>query len=125
MIVTPPRRHEEFMLSTLHDTAVALQEGRLSAVALTEDALARATDPAGEGARVFTKVYAERARAAAQACDTLRAAGLSRSPIDGLPISIKDLFDVAGETTLAGSVALEGAPVADDHAVVVQRLLAA
>lgn len=113
------------MLSTLHDTAVALQEGRLSAVALTEDALARAVDPAGEGARVFTKVYAERARAAAQASDTLRAAGLSRSPIDGLPISIKDLFDVAGETTLAGSVALEGAPVADEHAVVVQRLLAA
>ena len=113
------------MLSTLHDTVTALQQGRLSAVELTEAALARATDPAGEGARVFTRVYAEQARAAAQASDTLRAAGLSRSPIDGVPISIKDLFDVAGETTLAGSVALEGAPVAEDNAVVVQRLITA
>jgi len=113
------------MLSTLHDTVTALQQGRLSAVELTESALARATDPAGEGARVFTRVYAEQARAAAQASDTLRAAGLSRSPIDGIPISIKDLFDIAGETTLAGSVALEGAPVAEENAVVVQRLIAA
>lgn len=113
------------MLSTLHDTVTALQQGRLSAVELTESALARATDPAGEGARVFTRVYAEQARAAAQASDTLREAGLSRSPIDGVPISIKDLFDVGGETTLAGSVALEGAPAAEDNAVVVQRLIAA
>lgn len=121
----PPSGYEDFMLSTLHDTATALQQGRLSAVELTEAALARAADPAGEGARVFTRVYAEQARAAAQASDTLRAAGLSRSPIDGLPISIKDLFDVAGETTLAGSVALQGAPAAEENAVVVQRLLAA
>ena len=113
------------MYATLHDTMTALQQGRLSAVELTETALAGATDPAGEGARVFTKVYAEQARAAARASDILRAAGLSRSPIDGLPISIKDLFDVAGEPTLAGSVALEGAPAADESAVVVQRLLAA
>ena len=113
------------MLPTLNDTAAALQQGRASSVELTEAALARAADPAGEGARVFTHVYAEQARAAARASDTLRAAGLSRSPIDGLPISIKDLFDVAGETTLAGSVARQGEPAADEHAVVVQRLLAA
>lgn len=113
------------MLTTLHDTALALQQGRLTAVELTESALARATDPAGEGARVFTRVYAEQARAAAQASDTLRAAGLTRSPIDGLPISIKDLLDVAGETTMAGSVAREGEPAAEEHALVVQRLLAA
>jgi len=113
------------MLSTLHDTAAALQQGRLSAVELTEAALARATDPAGEGARVFTRIYAEQARAAARASDALRAAGLARSSIDGLPISIKDLFDVAGETTLAGSVALQDAPAAEENAVVVQRLLAA
>lgn len=113
------------MLPTLHDTAVALQEGRLSAVALAESAIARATDPAGEGARVFTRLYADQARAAARASDALRAAGLARSSIDGLPISIKDLFDVAGETTMAGSVAREGAPAAEKHAVIVQRLLAA
>lgn len=113
------------MLATLNDTAASLREGRTSSIELTEAALARAADPAGEGARVFTRVYAEQARAAARAADTLRAAGLARSPIDGLPISIKDLFDVAGEITLAGSVARQGEPAADEHAVVVQRLLAA
>jgi len=113
------------MLATLNDTAASLREGRTSSIELTEAALARAADPAGEGARVFTRVYAEQARAAARAADTLRAAELARSPIDGLPISIKDLFDVAGETTLAGSVARQGEPAADEHAVVVQRLLAA
>src|SRR5690606_35571289 len=121
----PARRYEDFMLPTLNDTAADLHEGRSSSAELTESALARAQDPAGEGARVYTRLYAEQARAAAQASDTLRAAGLSRSPIDGLPISIKDLFDVAGETTLAGSVARQGEPAADEHAVVVQRLLAA
>src|SRR5690606_15432367 len=60
---------------------------------------------------------------AAKASDTLRAAGLRRSPIDGLPISVKDLFDIAGRTTLAGSVARQGAPVAQKNAVVVQRLI--
>ncbi|MCD0502900.1 amidase [Bordetella petrii] len=113
------------MLATLNDTAAALQQGRSTALELAEAALARATDPAGEGQRVFTRLYADQARAAARASDTLRAAGLARSPIDGLPISIKDLFDVAGETTLAGSVARQGEPAADEHAVVVQRLLAA
>src|SRR5690606_13250834 len=121
----PPPRREDPMLATLNDTAASLREGRTSSIELTEAALARAADPAGEGARVFTRVYAEQARAAARAADTLRAAGLARSPIDGLPISIKDLFDVAGETTLAGSVARQGEPAADEHAVVVQRLLAA
>lgn len=113
------------MLPTLHDTAIALQQGRVTSVELTEAALARATDVSGEGARVYTRLYTEQARAAARASDTLRAAGLARSPIDGLPISIKDLFDVAGETTMAGSVAREGEPAADEHALVVQRLLAA
>lgn len=113
------------MFPSLSEQSADLHAGRTTAVALVEAALARATDPAGEGARVFTKLYADQARAAAQASDTLRAAGLSRSPIDGLPISIKDLFDVAGDTTMAGSVAREGEPPAAEHAVVVQRLLAA
>ena len=64
-------------------------------------------------------------RAAAQASDLLRGAGLARSAIEGLPISIKDLFDVAGDTTAAGSVVLAGAPPATQHAAIVRRLLAA
>ena len=110
---------------TLAGQARALRDGQHSATALAEEALARAADPAGEGARVFIKRYPERARAQAQAADTLRQAGLARSAIDGLPISIKDLFDVAGDVTLAGSVALRDAAPASRTASVIQRLEAA
>ena len=48
-----------------------------------------------------------------------------RSPLDGLPVSIKDLFDIAGQTTCAGSVLLRDAPPAARNATVVDRLLAA
>lgn len=113
------------MVSTLNDLNLALREGRVSSVELTEAALARAQDEAGEGARVFTRLYAESALAQARASDTLRAAGIVRSAVEGLPISIKDLFDIEGETTMAGSVAREGEPAADADAEVVRRLVAA
>ncbi len=113
------------MLSTLDELNLALQEGRKTSIELTEEALARIGDPAGEGARAFTRVYAEQARAQARASDLLREAGLRRSAVDGLPVSIKDLFDVRGETTMAGSVAREGEPPAEHNAVVVDRLIAA
>jgi aspartyl-tRNA(Asn)/glutamyl-tRNA(Gln) amidotransferase subunit A len=113
------------MLATIDDQSIALRERRSSSAALTEAALARATAPDGEGARVFTRLYPDAARAAAGASDMLRKTGPARSPIDGLTVSIKDLFDVAGETTLAGSVALQGAPAAAEHALVVKRLIAA
>lgn len=105
--------------------AAALREGRSSSAALCEQALEKIQAPGGEGPRAFTRVYAESARAAARASDVLRAAGLGRSVIDGVPISIKDLFDIAGETTLAGSIARQGEPAAGEHATVVKRLLAA
>lgn len=111
------------MLPTINELQQALSSGETSSLALTQAALARIEDPHGEGARAFTKVYREQALAAAQASDTLRSAGLSRSPIDGLPISIKDLFDVAGEVTLAGSVVLEDALPANRNATIVQRLM--
>lgn len=112
-------------MSTISQCAAALREGRSSSVVVTDAALERIGAPAGEGARSFTRVYADPARAAARASDALRAVGLDRSVIDGLPISIKDLFDVAGETTMAGSVARQGEPMATEHAAVVKRLLAA
>ncbi|AKZ64223.1 amidase [Herbaspirillum hiltneri N3] len=113
------------MIPSLHQHSEDLRTGRSSSLELTERALDLAAAADGEGARVFTRLYADSARAAASASDTLRAAGLTRSPVDGLPVSIKDLFDVAGETTLAGSVALRGYPAATGNAVVVQRLIAA
>jgi aspartyl-tRNA(Asn)/glutamyl-tRNA(Gln) amidotransferase subunit A len=116
MTTTPP---------TLHTLSEALRQNGVSSAALTEAALERALAPSGEGSRVFTEIYATAARAAAQASDLLRASGQVRSPIDGLPISVKDLFDVAGSTTRAGSMALRDAAPACASALVVQRLTAA
>lgn len=110
---------------TLEYLRAELATGRTSAVTLAEAALARARDPAGEGARVFTQLSTERALAAARASDGLRAAGIVRSPLEGIPVSIKDLFDVAGETTTAGSAVLRGAAPAASNAPVIDRLIAA
>ncbi|MXQ11479.1 amidase [Microvirga makkahensis] len=110
------------MTTTVNEQQQALAQGRTTSMDLTEEALSRAADPGGEGARVFTKLYPDQARAAAQASDILRKAGMTRSPIDGLPISIKDLFDVAGDVTMAGSVARAGEPAAAEDALVVRRL---
>ena len=91
-----------------------------------EQALARIADPNGEGARACLTVYAQDARAAADAADARAARGASLGPLDGVIVSIKDLFDVAGEPTRAGSkiLAEEAAPATADAAVV-QRLRAA
>ena len=109
-------------LRTIAEYAAALREGRTTSSALIEETLERIAEPAGEGARAFTRVYTQQARAAAAASDLLRAAGLARSPLEGLPVSIKDLFDIAGETTLAGSVVLKGSAPASGDAEVVRRL---
>jgi aspartyl-tRNA(Asn)/glutamyl-tRNA(Gln) amidotransferase subunit A len=90
-----------------------------------EQALARITDPAGEGARAFTRVYADTARAEADHSDRLRHAGIVRSHIDGMPVSVKDLFDVGGDVTRAGSKLLASAPPAAHDAAAVARLRAA
>ena len=72
---------------------------------------------------IFTKLYPESAIAAAVYADSLRHIGApALSPIAGLPVSIKDLLDVAGETTLAGSIVLKDAPAATKDAPVVKRL---
>lgn len=113
------------MTETLSALSAALAAGRTNAQALAEAAVARARDPAGEGARVFTTHAGDKAIAAARASDALRAAGAARSPLEGLPVSVKDLFDIAGETTRAGSVVLAEAPPAARHATIVARLLAA
>jgi aspartyl-tRNA(Asn)/glutamyl-tRNA(Gln) amidotransferase subunit A len=92
---------------------------------LVDAALAQIADPAGEGVRTFVKVYGDNARTAADAQDRLRKAGYVASPLAGLPVSLKDLFDVSGEVTLAGSKALDDRPPATCDAPIVSRLRAA
>lgn len=72
--------------------------------------------------KVFGTVYANEARAEADASDKRLQEGCSRGPLDGRIVSIKDLFDVKGEPTLAGSVIRKSALHAQCDAVVVQRL---
>src|SRR6266481_3034901 len=110
---------------TVLGLAEDLAAGRTSSRTLIEAALARIADPSGEGARSFVKVYADSARAAADAQDRLRRAGYVASPLAGLPVSVKDLFDIAGERSLAGSKALDDLPPAEHDAPAIARLRAA
>ncbi len=108
--------------ATLATLSADLAAGRSSSRALVEACLARIEDPAGEGRRTFLQVDRQAALAQAQAMDALRAAGAALSPYAGIPISIKDLFDVAGQITRAGSTVLsDRAPAAAD-ALCVARL---
>jgi aspartyl-tRNA(Asn)/glutamyl-tRNA(Gln) amidotransferase subunit A len=109
-------------IATLTDD---LARGNTSATTLNEAAFAAIDDPSGEGKRVFTKLYRPQASTTASACDAARAAGVEQGPLAGLPISIKDLFDVAGEPTRAGSRSRDDALPATADAAIVARLRAA
>jgi amidase/aspartyl-tRNA(Asn)/glutamyl-tRNA(Gln) amidotransferase subunit A len=88
-----------------------------------EAALATQSQPACRHA--FVRSFAAQARAAAAATDALHAAGAPLSPLAGWPVSVKDLFDVQGVPTTAGSAALADAPPAAADAPAVARLRAA
>jgi aspartyl-tRNA(Asn)/glutamyl-tRNA(Gln) amidotransferase subunit A len=113
------------IMRTIEQHAQALADGRTTSRELVEQRLACIANPNGEGARAFIKVHAEQARAMADAMDTLRRARREPSRYAGIPVSLKDLFDIAGEATPAGSRVLADAPPAGAHAPVVQRMLAA
>jgi len=112
-------------IATIENIALALQQGKTCSVDLVNTALARIQDPLGQGGVVFTRVFDQIAREQAVASDERRAAGHALSMIDGVPICVKDLFDVAGYTTMAGSVVLSDWVPATEDAVIVQRLHAA
>ena len=85
-----------------------------------EAALAR-IETVGDSA-IFTRLYIASARPAADAADRRLQSGRGLGPLDGAIVTIKDLFDVAGEPTTAGSAILRDAPAAVADAVVVRRL---
>jgi aspartyl-tRNA(Asn)/glutamyl-tRNA(Gln) amidotransferase subunit A len=87
-----------------------------------EEALARIADPKGEGRVTCLSVYADSAREEADAADQRARDGRTLGPLDGAILSIKDLFDVAGEPTRAGAKVLADAPFAAADAAVVRRL---
>jgi aspartyl-tRNA(Asn)/glutamyl-tRNA(Gln) amidotransferase subunit A len=108
----------------IDELAQALAEGTTTSRTLIEQSLAKIADPDGEGARTFIKVHADQARAMADAADLLRAHGRAPGPYTGIPIALKDLFDIAGEPTPAGSAILADAPAAKANAPAVARMLA-
>jgi aspartyl-tRNA(Asn)/glutamyl-tRNA(Gln) amidotransferase subunit A len=94
----------DIAFSSLGELARGLRDGLYSCVELTDlylDRIARFD----ERANAYVNVYAESARLAAQAADLQRQGGLPLPPLHGLPIAIKDLCDVAGQVTTAGSYA--------------------
>ncbi len=100
----------------------ALEAGEVTSEQLVRDALDRAHEPSGEGARVFIAID-DGALDKAMDMDAARLRGSLPSPWAGIPISIKDLFDVAGQVTRAGSVVLDGRPPEDTTAPAIARLL--
>jgi aspartyl-tRNA(Asn)/glutamyl-tRNA(Gln) amidotransferase subunit A len=107
---------------TLASLADDLAVGRTSARKLVEECLARIADPAGEGEHAFIHVDKQAALEAADAMDHLRKANAAPSRFAGIPVSIKDLFDIKGQVTRAGSRALEDSAAAEADAPVVARL---
>jgi aspartyl-tRNA(Asn)/glutamyl-tRNA(Gln) amidotransferase subunit A len=107
---------------TLAELAADLATGRTSSRALVEACLEKIEDPSGEGRRAFLHVDRGSARAQADAMDLLRSSGAAPSPYAGIPISIKDLFDITGQVTRAGSTVLANRPAATQDATSVARL---
>ncbi|WP_412916639.1 amidase [Erwinia sp. MMLR14_017] len=109
-------------MTTLWQASQQLQTGASAPETFTDAALKAASDPDGEGVRVFIRRYEERAKIQAHQAGVRWQNHAALSPIDGLPVSIKDLFDVKGEATTAGSRLLVNAPAATADASVVTQL---
>ncbi|MGD9637796.1 MAG: amidase [Alphaproteobacteria bacterium] len=110
------------MMKTLVELSAKLKNQEVKSVDLTKECLDKIMDISSEGSRVFLRDYSRQANAAAEVSDRMRAHGRTLSPIDGIPVSIKDLFDVKDEDTLAGSMVRTGCNPADDNSYVVNRL---
>src|SRR5437588_2679237 len=107
---------------TLAQLADGLAAGATSARKLVEECLTRIADPAGEGPRAFIHVDKDAAIEAADAMDRLGKAHAAPSSFAGIPVSVKDRFDIKGQVTRAGSRALEDSAPAAVDAPVVARL---
>ena len=100
-----------------------IARGELSHEAVVAQAIEGAFADAAK--HVFTRLYGDAALAAARHADASQRAGVALPTLTGLPVTVKDLYDVAGETTMAGSVVCESEPAATADAVAVARLRAA
>ena len=115
-------RGHELATMTIVELSQLLASQKITSRQLVEQALKAIKDPQGEGLRTFLSVHESEALAAADQVDAQRRAGAKLPALAGIPISIKDLFDEAGVTTLGGSKVLVGIPPATRDSSVVERL---
>lgn len=122
----PDLRDDREMNPTPHPTISQIRDriasGATSHEAVVLEALEKARQPAAD--HVFTRTYTDAALAQARFADAALAAGIAPTPLAGLPVSIKDLYDVAGEPTQAGSIVCRDAAPAVADATIVSRLRA-
>jgi len=107
---------------TIDGLNAALAAGETTCAGIVETALARAKSARGEGKWIFRSLRENTARSEAVEEDLLRTSGEAAAPLAGLPISIKDNIDIAGEATRGGCKLLEDVPPAQSDAAVVERL---
>lgn len=112
-------------MKPLRTLATELADGSVTSRQLVDRCLAAIENPTGEGARAFLRVTGEQARATADGYDAIRDRGGTLPPFAGVPVAVKDLCDIAGEVTTAGSTVLADRPPATVDAPVVARLRAA
>ncbi len=111
-------------MTTIAQIRADFLSGKDNALALAERQIDKVNNADGEGSRAFLSLNAEAARQAARHSQKRINDGDAR-PLEGITVSIKDLFDVAGEVTSAGSTVLRSRPAATLDAPVVARLRAA
>ena len=104
--------------------AAAVKSGALSAAAAAQAALTR-IDALNGKVNAFTEVTRERALREAEAIDARRAAGEALPPLAGVPYAVKNLFDIEGITTLAGSKINRDLPPATADCALIERMRAA
>ena len=103
------------------EIAQAVAAGKFTALEVMEAALRRIAER-DKALNAFTAVTRERALAKARAIDADRAAGRALGALAGVPFAVKNLFDVAGLTTLAGSKINRDRPPAGGDATLIRRL---
>ncbi|MCV6548218.1 MAG: amidase [Cohaesibacter sp.] len=110
---------------TIASAQKALQEGEVSAIDLVSNAFSEIEREEGEGSRTFIRTFKNNAITQAAASDALRKMKVPQGPLAGIPLSVKDLFDLQGEVTTAGSKSLAKSMSAAKDAKVIENLRAA
>ena len=110
------------MIKNVTDLGRKLRASKITSTALVDEAFERLDATGPEAGKIFLKTYRDEARSMAGWLDDGRARGISLPPLAGIPVAIKDLFDVTGEVTRAGSQVLDANPPAVEDAAIVRRL---